>query len=337
MKSEADSKPHLIRELGRGCTKKAYLYEQNGEKKIILQAVRRSKKRSFLWQVRKEANITRKLPQMRCDIRTVYVVRKCGRWEVSAHYVEGEPLNAELFGSLSEKGKKSLLADFAEFLLTLHVMRVSMLDERYADATDAPLSPLYLLGALGYKIFCLKKTWLSLRNPQKNPYATRKFARKKAKLCRAFAFSAGEVQRLEKTLRAVCAQPRLFGYVGVCFGDFFGSNFLYDKESGRLAALDFTCQYKGNIYEEFVSIYMWMGKEFTQKLLHCYNALAAKRNVRLPSCPAYPLELDCAMVQHLVALRLFQMMPQSPANKEKVLDILHELYPDTTPASAASA
>ena len=316
----------FIKELGAGLTKKGLLYEQNGEKIVLLKEVRKSKRRSFIWQARKEANITQKLPQhMRCDIRTVRVKRLRGEWEVTAHYVEGEPLTRELFATLSAEQKDKLVADFAEFLLTLHSLPVCMMDERYADETDG-IGIRYLLGAFFYKLFCFKKDYLSLKKPWKNPYGTRAFRRLREKLYRSLSFAPQEIEWMEQAVADVCHAPDLFAYIGVCMDDFSGSNFLYDKQTERLGALDLCCPYKGNLYYDFSNIYWWMGKEFLQALIAHYNTLATQREVHLPKSKAYPLRIEYAKALKLRAVWLLQRAAKFPDCKDEIIDLLHEIY-----------
>ena len=319
----------LIKELGNGATKKAFLYEADGQRIVILQAVRKSKQRSLIWQARREANITQNLPPLPCDIRTVYVKRRQGKWEVSAHYVEGEALDKQLFDTLTQEDKEKLITDFAEFLIALHSLPVDMLGERYADEADKR-GLRYYLGAFCYKIYCLKKTYLSLKKPWENPYKTRKFAKEKNSLYRQLDLTPAATDQLESVLRAVCKHPDLFAYAGVCFGDFFGSNFVYNKVTRQIGILDFVCSYKNNIYSDFAGILTWMGEEFTQHLIQTYNTLAQQRRVKLPKCTAPTPEIDFTMVQHLAALWLFPRAAKNPKRKEELLALLQALYP--TPA-----
>lgn len=316
----------FVKELGCGATKRGMLYEHEGKKIVILEAVCKSKKRSFLWQSRREANITQNLPSLCCDIRTVRVRRIQGKWQVSAHYVEGEPLTPEWFCTLSEEKQTKLLADLAEFLISLHSLRITKLDERYADETDHA-GVLYLLGAFFYKCFCFKKHYLSLQKPWKNPFKSSKFEREKRAIFRRYDFAPHEKAQVEKVLDSISAHPELFSYMGVCFGDFFSSNILYNPQTSQLGVLDFVCSYQNNIYEEFAGIYVWMGKDFTKALLSRYNDMAAERDVHLPKCSAYPLRFDYVMVQHLAAMQFFRKIHKKPQYKDCLLSLLQELYP----------
>lgn len=322
----------FIRELGHGLTKKALLYEKNGEKIIKLEAVRDSKKRPLLWQCRHEANITQNMPPIRCDIRTVHVKYKEGQWEVTANYVEGEPLTKELFASMTPAQKDQCLTDFAELLLTLHSLPVSKMDERYAEETDTR-GPRYLLGAFLYKLYCFKKQYLSLKRPWRNPFATRGFMKVKERIYKKLSFNSEERKLTERLIHAINTTPEVFSYMGVCFVDLSSSNIIYDRSAERLAALDICGFYRGNIYYDFLGMLGWIGEEFTELSIRHYNKLAEQRNVHLPKCKAYPLRIDFTMLMHLRLLTVFRQLKEEK-HKQWFLTQAAKLYPLHAEASS---
>ena len=309
----------FIKELGNGLTKKAFLYEKDGEKITILQAVGGSKERWFRIQARQESYITGMLPPMRCDIRRVRVNYLHGKWEIAAHYVEGQPLTKELLDSLTPEQQTQLADDFAEFLHTLHSLQANKLAERYADETDSH-DLHYLLGYIMFRLYCLKKRFLSFKKSGKSPYITSRFAKTKAKIYSRCGFTPAEIALVDQAHQVLNAHPEVFAQVGVCFGDLKPDNILYDTRSSRMSAMDFCGPYRGCIYQEFMYIYAWLGKDFTQQLISKYHTLSSRS--------AKPMQIDLAMVQHLLAIFLFTQIPKYPLHKATALNLLRELYPD---------
>ena len=283
-----------------------------------------------MWQARKESNITHKLPPMRCDIRTVNVCRRQGEWQVIAHYVEGEALSAQLLTTLSQEAKEKLYEDFADFLLTLHALPVSMLDERYADESDT-YGLGYWLGALCDKLLCYKRTYLSFRRTDKNLYTSLSFKREKARLYEQFDSSPDDREQIESIIRAVSTTPGLYSLQCLCFRDLVTGNIIYDKSTGRLGALDFTCRYRGHVYGDFVKVYAWLGKDFTRQLVNQYNKMARQRGTRLPKCPTLPLVIDFTMVEYLTALWLFRKMPTHKGRRDLLRKTLQDIFHTPAP------
>ena len=319
----------FLKVLGEGRCKRAELYDCRGEKIVILRNRKGATQRRLLRYSRKESGITSRLPELDCNIGSVQVNRKGGKWEISSRYVQGAPLNKTLLDSLSAEKREKLTADFAAFLLALHTLTLDRRDERYADQTVDETHPLlYRLGKIFHRIATLKKTYLSFSKPRGISFDTRAFERQKREICKRFAWEEADQARLEKVIRTVCAHSDMFSYVGVCFTDFHSSNFVYDEEQARLGVLDFgNCSYKGIIYYEFVTIYTWLGKEFTQELIRVYNALAKRDAVHLGT-RHLPLEIDLSLVQHYLILSQFQKLPRFPNRQENVLHLLREIYPE---------
>lgn len=286
-----------------------------------MQPLKESKQRVFLWKTRREANITQRFSCTACDIRTVYVKRLEGRWEVSGNYVEGEEFDKALYDSLPEDEKNQLVANMAEFLFQMHLLNVSQMDERYADESDEG-GLLYLFLKLCYKVYCFKKTYFSLKKYGKNPYSTHQYARKRKKLYSRLSFSPSEIERMEKVVHTVCEHPEIFAYICVCFGDISSANFVYNRKSKRLGVFDFDCLYKAHLYSEFALVFITWGADFTQRTINTYNSLAQQRDMHLPKCNAYPVKIHYPLVQHLAALSLFEH-----EEKEELLELLQELYP----------
>lgn len=310
-----------INELRNGTRKKATLYEINGQKIVLLQALKESKQRVFLWKTRREANITQRLSCTACDIRTVHVKRLKGSWEVSGNYVEGEEFDKALYDSLPEDEKKQLIENMAEFLFQVHLLNVSQMDEHYADESDDE-GFLYFFLKFCYKVHCFMKTYFSLKKYGKSPYGTHSFARKRKKLYSRLSLSSSEIERMEKVSQTVCEHPEIFAYVCVCFGDISSANFVYNQKSKRLGVFDFDCLYKGHLYIEFALVLIAWGADFTQRTINTYNLLASQRDMHLPKCNAYPVQIHYPLVQHLAALFLFEH-----EKKEELLELLQGLYP----------
>ena len=317
----------LIKELGAGFTKRAFLYEkEDGEKVVVLKPINKSRRRWFSWQTSQESNITQKLPPMRCNVRTLRVRKVKGEWEVIGNFVEGEPLSRRLYESLDPQKQAQLITDFADFLINLNLMNISKLDERYADEVDKITLP-HILGGIYFKLYCWKRHFLSLNKPWKNPYNNRKYVISKKLNYERCQCTPREIEQIEKVLRAVDARPDIFSYIGVCYHDFKDLNFLYDRKTARLGALDLCCLYKHSIYYQFAAIYTWIGKNFTQALVHRYNELAKERDVHLPKCKAYPLVVEFRMVQHLAVLRSFlDLPPWADPLRDELTQLLDDLY-----------